>query len=184
MKCSDKRVHTKSAGVEVLISLYLSSCCSSSHVFFSSYSFWWPTLHPQTQHVQGCCFLAFIFSSSSICFFCFSHPRIEVCKMAGMAYITFLGFAYLNAVKKMQMRRVRERDSYWGLSFSCMEQEWVLVGLCYILQASPTAHRSTVNVWSESTSVKYLKFCSSCSATLFMLDKNWLCEPAGRKPTK
>lgn len=107
--CSDKQVHTKSAGVDVLISLYLSTCCSSSHVFFSSYSFWWPTLHPQTQHVQGCCFLAFIFSSSSICYF--SHPRIEVCKTAGMACVTFLGFAYLNAVKK-NANEVCEREGF------------------------------------------------------------------------
>lgn len=34
---------------------------------------------------------------------------VQVCKMTGIAYITFLGFAYLNAERKMQMKRVRER---------------------------------------------------------------------------
>lgn len=138
---------------------------SSSHVFFSSCCFWWPTLHPPSLRVQGRRFLPCIFSSSSICFFGCSHPcvsfsvtsciscslkrvcikcpnsltaiteisllanqkhtfctfgfagsfledsrvLVEVCKRTGIAYITFLGFAYFNAVRKMQMKRVWER---------------------------------------------------------------------------
>lgn len=38
-----------------------------------------------------------------------SRVLVEVCKRTGIAYITFLGFAYFNAVRKMQMKRVRER---------------------------------------------------------------------------
>lgn len=187
--CSDKRVHTKSEVLEkwsVDISVFVFLLFFLSRVFQFLLFLMTYIASSNTACARVLLFLLLSFPLPSFVTFCFSHPRIEVCKTAGMAYITFLGFAYLNAVKKMQMRRVRERerDSYWSLSFPCMEQEWVLVGLCYVLQASPTPHRSAVNVWSESTSLKYLKCCSSCSATLFVLDKIWLCEPAGRKPTK
>lgn len=145
--CSDKRVHTKSEVLEkwsVDISVFVFLLFFLSRVFQFLLFLMTYIASSNTACARVLLFLLLSFPLPSFVTFCFSHPRIEVCKTAGMAYITFLGFAYLNAVKKMQMRRVREGEGFllklvFSLYGAGMGFSWIMLrpaGFPYTSQIS------------------------------------------------
>lgn len=131
---------TKRADVEALIFAFVLPF-SSSHVFFSSYCFWWPTLHPQSLRVQGRHFLPYIFSSSFICFFGCSRP----CVSFSVTSVRFL--SEKNVHKKSQepdcyhwnckSELANQKHTFWSFGFAdlFLEHSGVL-GKCVWLKFS------------------------------------------------